>query len=238
MNLPWQTSDLHPHALSLTEDALEVVDFADALAADLAAFNPPDTIHRYRIIAHRGEHETVLRANGFIATRLTTLTALPLTLVNHPMLDKPLPKALSAHWFTLKERAPWGGWIGAHWRHYQATHTSNPPREPVKGLRKIFVGEDFVEGLALRDGPQGRVRGFASLRDDQELGWIGGAGDLVAHLLVACLRRATALGWTTATIEVDDDDRDLWALVKALEIAPQQTFVTWQRERDPAKRPN
>lgn len=238
MNLPWQTSQLHPHALSLTEDALTAADFPDALAADLAALAPPSVIHRYRIIAHAGEHETTLCANGFTATRLTTLTDLPLDLINHPRLDIPLPNSLSPHWFTRKERAPWGGWIANHWRHYQATHTANPPREPLKGLRKIFVGKDFVEGLALRDGPQGRVRGFASLRSDQELGWVGGGAALLPHLLTACLRRATALGWTTATIEVDDDDRDLWALITALNVPPQQTFVTWQRERDPARRPN
>ncbi len=238
MNLPWQTSDLHPHALTLTEDALEGGDLAQALAADLAAFHPPEIIHRYRIIAHAGDHEDALQSNGFIATRLTTLTDLPLSLVSHPTLDVELPQSLSAHWFTLKERAPWGQWIGQHWRHYQATHLSNPPREPVKGLRKIFIGTDLVEGLALRDGPQGRVRSFASLRDDQNLGWIGGTSDHLPYLLGACLRRATALGWTKATIEVDDDDRALWALVSALGVAPQHTFVTWQRERDPAKRPN
>ncbi len=238
MRLPWQTSDLHPHALTLTEDALERGDLTDALAADLAAFNPPDTIHRYRVIALAGEHEQTLRANGFAATRLTTLTDLPLDLVSHDLLDVTLPETLSVHWFTRKERAPWGGWIGQHWRHYQATHQSNPPREPVKGLRKIFIGTDLVEGLALREGPQGRVRGFASLRDNQELGWIGGGADLLPHLLAACLRRATALGWTSATVEVDDDDRDLWALITALGVPPQQTFVTWHRERDPARKPN
>lgn len=238
MKLPWQTSGLHPYALSLTEDALDIPEFAAALGHDLATHTPPDTIHRYRIIAHKGEHEETLRAHGFSATRLTRLTALPIDLLSHPMLDVRLPKTLAAHWFTVKERAPWGGWIGQHWRHYQAMHQSNPAREPVKGVRKVFVGKTFVEGLALRDGPQGRVRGFASLRTDQKLGWIGGGADLLPHLLEACLRRATALGWTSATIEVDDDDRELWALIAALGVAPHQTFVTWQRERDPARRPN
>jgi len=163
MYLPWQTSDLHPHALSLTEDALTGADFADSLAADLAAFDPPETIHRYRIIAPAGGYEKTLCDNGFSATRFTTLTNLPLDLLSHPALDVPLPKSLSAHWFTTKERAPWGEWVGQHWRHYQATHRSNPPREPIKGVRRIFVGNDFVEGLALRSGPQGRVRAFASV---------------------------------------------------------------------------
>jgi len=232
MYLPWQTSDLHPHALSLTEDALTGADFADSLAADLAAFDPPETIHRYRIIAPAGGYEKTLCDNGFSATRFTTLTNLPLDLLSHPALDVPLPKSLSAHWFTTKERAPWGEWVGQHWRHYQATHRSNPPREPIKGVRRIFVGNDFVEGLALRSGPQGRVRAFASLRDGQEIGWIGGGAALLPHVLGA------ALGWTTATVEVDDDDRALWALVSSLGVQPEQTFVTWQRERDPARRPN
>lgn len=238
MILPWQTSDLHPHALSLTEDALEMPDFQANLAHDLATHTPPDVIHRYRIIAHVGTHEATLSAHGFVATRLTTLTDLPLDLVTHPVLEKHLPEKIAAHWFTREERAPWGAWVGAHWRHYQATHLSNPPREPVRGLKKIFVGKDLVEGLALREGPQGRVRAFASLRDDQELGWIGGKVDLLPHLLGACLRRATAIGWTSAKIEVDDDDRALWALVASLGVAPQRTFVTWQLERDPARRPN
>lgn len=238
MNLPWQTSDLHPHAVSLTEEATDFPDFEAALHEDLAAFSPPDTIHRYRVIARAGEWETVLQEVGFAATRLTALTDLPLNLVDHPKLEVPLPDALSAHWFTLKERAPWGPWIAAHWRHYQVTHRSNPPREPVKGLRKIFVGDDFVEGLALRNGPQGGIRAFASLRDGQKLGWIGGGAEMLPHVLSACLRRATALGWSKATFEVDDDDRDLWTFMQQLNITPQQVFVTWQKERSAARRPN
>ena len=238
MNLPWQTSDLHPHALSLTEDALIHRDFADALAADVVALDPPEYIHRYRVIAPAGDHERTLRNIGFTATRLTTITDLPLDLAAHPLLDKKVLETLSAHWFTRKERAPWGAWIAAHWRHYQATHRSNPPREPVRGLRKIFIGKDLVEGLALREGPQGRVRGFASLREGQELGWIGGPGEVLPDLLCACLRRATSLGWSKATLEVDDDDRALWALVTSLGVVPKQTYVTWQRERDPARKPN
>lgn len=238
MRLPWQKSDLHPHALSLDEDALDGADFADALTADLAAMDPPDIIHRFRVVAEAGQQDAALVANGFSVTRLTHIINLPLDTLDHPALSDKLPDTLNPHWFTKKDRAPWGAWIDAHWRHYCATHASNPPRPPPRGLRQIFVGKDLVEAFALRKGPQGRVRGFGSLRADQELGWIGGPADCLPHVLAACLRRATTLGWAKATLEVDDDDRALWALVDVLDVTPAQTFVTWQRERGAANRPN
>jgi len=89
-----------------------------------------------------------------------------------------------------------------------------------------------------RDGPQGRVRAFGSLREGNELGWLGGDPTLLAITLAACLRRATALGWATASLEVDDDDAPLWALADELGVSASETFVTWQRERNPAKGPN
>ncbi|SLN54148.1 hypothetical protein [Pseudooctadecabacter jejudonensis] len=231
MRLPWQQSDLHPHALSLTEDALDRPDFAAALAADLAAFNPPPVIHRYRIVARQGQAVPVLITAGFTATRLTQIIQLPLDLHSHPALTSPLPDHINAHWFTPTERAPWDDWVTAHWRHYRATHQTNPPRIPDTGLRDIFAGPDLVAGLALRDGPQGRTRAFASLRDDQDIGWIGGAPPLIPYALSACLRRAISIGWTHATLEVDDDDHPLWALAEQLGHPPTDTFVTWQKER-------
>jgi len=238
MNLPWLTSDLHPHALSLEEDALEGSDFADALADDLATMDPPDIIHRFRVVAEPDQQDAALIDNGFAVTRLTHIIDLPLDVMDHPALSDALPDGLNPHWFTKKERAPWGAWMESHWRHYCVTHASNPPRRPPRGLRRIFVGNDLVEAFALRAGPQGRVRGFASLRDNQELGWLGGTTDALPHVLAACLRRATTLGWVKATLEVDDDNRDLWALTGALDVQPTQTYVTWQRERDAARRPN
>ena len=237
MRLPWLVSDLHPHALSLTEDALGD-DFAPALVDDLADMNPPDIIERFRCVFPEGPATDVLMAAGFSAVRLTRLLDLNVTIADHPALAANPPGHLAPHWFKSDERAPWKNWLAAHWRHYCATHASNPPREPVRGVRTIFIGNDLVEGFALRDGPQGRVRAFGSLRNGNELGWIGGAPTLIAPTLAACLRRATALGWTKATLEVDDDDAALWALADRLGVAPAQTFVTWQLERDPAKRPN
>lgn len=237
MRLPWQKSDLHPHALSLTEDAIED-DFDAALAEDLAALNPPPIIHRYRCVAPSGVHDAALMEHGFNAVRMTRIVALPLELVDHPALSADVPDEISPHWFRLGERGPWTQWVAAHWRHYQAMHLSNPPREPVNGLNKIFLTKDMVEGLALRLGPQGRVRSFASLRDGSEIGWIGGDVTLLPQTLSACLRRAAAIGWPSALIEVDNDDTALWALIETLGVKAQQTFVTWQLERDPAKRPN
>lgn len=238
MNLPWQMSDLHPHALSLDDDALDVDDFGRKLADDLAAMQPPDIIHRYRVVAQAGQQDAALVANGFSAVRLTHLVDVPFDSLDHPLLVPPLPDHMNPHWFTRGERGPWVNWIDAHWRHYITTHASNPPRMPPRGLRAIFVGEDLVEGFALRDGPQGRVRGFSSLRDGQELGWIGGASGLLPHLLAASLRRAVTIGWTKLSVEVDDDDRALWALIADLDVPVKQAFVTWQRERNPAKRPS
>ena len=238
MRLPWQVSDLHPHALSLTQDALDGGLFSRHLRIDLRDMSPPSIIHRYRIVAKAGQRTDTLAVNGFSATRLTRLYDLKFNVLNHPSLSDDLPPNISPHWFVGGERGPWQQWLDAHWKHYMAMHRSNPPRLPVKGARQVFLGEDLTEAFALRDGPQGRVKTFASLRSDQEIGWIGGDADLLPHALAACLRRAMAIGWTHATLEVDDDDRALWALVDGLGVEPDQEFVTWHRERNPAKRPN
>ena len=227
MRLPWEQSDLHPHALSLIEPDVTDPDFEHDLRQDLAAFNPPDIIHRYRVVVPDGQGTHALSEQGFAPTRLTRLFRLPLVAT----AGDPLPAQIAAHWFRPGERAPWHDWIAAHWRHYRMTHTSNPPREPETGLHDVFVGDDLIEGLALRDGPMGRVRAFASLREGQGLGWIGGAPDLLPAVLAACLRRATAIGWTYATLEVDDDDYGLWSLTDPMVEHTQMTFVTWQRER-------
>jgi len=229
MDLPWMMSDLHPHALSLDEDALDDPEFATRLAADLAQMSPPDIIHRYRVIARAGQREDVLKKHGFTVTRLTRLVDLTFDLLDDPIL-RDADMSLSPHWFTRSERAPWGQWLDAHWRHYVTGHQTNPPRLPPQGPRKVFIGDDLVEGFALRDGPQGRVRAFASLRKDQDIGWIGGAAHLPATL-AACLRRAATLGWAKAGLEVDDDDHVLWSLIDRLGVAPTQEFVTWQLER-------
>ncbi|WP_375279992.1 hypothetical protein [Pseudooctadecabacter sp.] len=231
MNLPWQQSDLHPHALSVMEDGLDHPDLAQALAEDLDTFNPPDIIHRYRVVALRGQACDALSANGFAPNRITQLIDLPLSAQCDPVLAAPPPDHIATHWFRPGERAPWDGWVQAHWRHYQTTHHSNPPRVPKGGLRDVFIGDDLVEGLALRDGPQGRTRAFASLREGQELGWIGGDPALLPATLAACLRRATAMGWSKATVEVDDDDHVLWSLIQRLNLTAAQTYVTWHRER-------
>jgi len=235
MSLPWQQSDLHPHALTLDDAALDRPDLADALRTDIAAFNLPDVIHRYRVVARAGQAETDLIAAGFMATRVTHITELPLEIQHHPTLARALPARVAPHWFNCGERAPWDDWVAAHWRHYRATHRSNPPNIPETGLNDIFIGDDLICGLALRDGPQGRTRAFGSLRKSDEggqnIGWIGGAPDLLPQTLHACLRRATAIGWTSATIEVDDDDHALWSLMQTLDIAPLETYVTWHKDR-------
>lgn len=234
MQLPWQQSDLHPHALSLIEPDVRAAGFEGALRTDLAAFNPPDTIHRFRVVVPEGQGAHVLMSNGFEARRLTRLIRLPLDAVT----AGPLPDHIAAHWFRPKERAPWGDWVAAHWKHYRRTHISNPPRAPQTGLHDVFIGDDLVEGLALRDGPMGRVRAFASLREGQGIGWIGGRPDLLRHALSACLRRATAIGWTHAILEVDDDDHALWALTDPFGDHTQATFVTWLRERNATPLPH
>lgn len=237
MRLPWQVSDLHPHALSLDEDALRP-DFGDALREDLSQMSPPDIIQRYRCVLPEGAKSDALISAGFHAVRLTRMVDLPVGLADDARLTIDLPDHIAPHWFLPTERAPWGQWLAVHWQHYQAVHVSNPPREPVNGLRKVFIGDDLLEGLALREGPQGRVMAFASLRKEHELGWIGGAPELLPCVLGACLRRAAAIGWSIATAEVDNDDTPLWDLIEALGVAPSRTYVTWHRERDPARRPN
>jgi hypothetical protein len=238
MRLPWQVSDLHPHALSLNEDALEGGMFSRHLRIDLRDMSPPPIIHRYRVVAKAGQRTETLMKNGFSGIHLTRLYDLKADVLNHPALACDLPDEIAAHWFLNGERGPWQQWLDAHWRHYETLHRSNPPRVPVKGARQVFLDDDLEEAFALRDGPQGRVKTFASLRKDQEIGWIGGSDALLAQTVAACLRRAMAIGWSKATLEVQDDDRPLWDLTSALGLEPAQEFVTWHRERNPAKRPN
>lgn len=233
MHLPWMMSDLHPHALSLSEDALDDPDFADKLTSDLAVMSPPDIIHRFRVVARAGQSAQTLKQHGFAVTRLTRLIDLKFDVLDHPALGEDLPPHLAPHWFMPTERGPWDQWLDAHWRQYVARHTTNPPQRPVGGVRQVFMGDDLIEGFALRDGPQGRVRAFASLRRGQELGWIGGA-DHLPQTLAACLRRAATLGWVKLSVEVDDDDHALWGLIDGLGVAPSQEFVTWQLERAPS----
>jgi hypothetical protein len=74
--------------------------------------------------------------------------------------------------------------------------------------------------------------GFSSLRSTQEIGWIDTVNPDAAILqatLVATLRRATACGWTHATLEVDDDHPMLWDLADDFADQPQQHFIMWQR---------
>jgi len=238
MVLPWEVSDLHPHALSLMDEDALGAEFAVALHADLDSMNPPPVIHRYRCVLPEGcETETLIEA-GFHVTRLTRIVDLPVSAADHALLRAPMPTHIAPHWFRTDERAPWDTWVAAHWQHYQALHFANPAAEPACGLNAVFVGDDLVEGLALREGPQGRIRAFASLRTGDEIGWIGGVPDLIPLALGACLRRATALGWSRASLEVDDDDAPLWALLDGLGQPVTQTYVTWQLERAAAKRPS
>jgi len=236
LNLPWMKSDLHPEALSLGDEAAPEGRLdGTALEADLAVLDPPDTVRRYRAVLPEGVGSEALSAAGFRPRRLTRFYSLPVALGEDPALSGPVPDEIAPHWFREPERAPWQRWADAHWDHYLRTHLSNPPADlGAKARQEIFAGSDLLEAFAFRTGPQGRVLSFTSLRRGRELGWTGTAdpdAGLLALTLGAGLRRAVTHGWTHAGLEVDDDDRSLWALVQGFGLAADQTWVTWYLER-------
>ena len=236
LHLPWMKSDLHPEALSLGDEAAPdgVLD-GEALLADLAVLDPPDSVRRFRVVLPEGVGSEALSTAGFHPMRLTRFYRLPVALGDEGALAGPVPEPLAPHWFKEPERGPWQGWSDAHWDYYVRTHQSNPPTDlGPKARQDIFAGSDLLEAFAYRSGPQGRVMAFTSLRRGRELGWTGTVNpddDLLALTLGEGLRRAKVHGWPHAGIEVDDDDRALWSLVEGLGVAAEQTWVTWYLER-------
>ena len=233
--LPWMQSDLHPEALRLADPPVTEA-FARDLKADLALLDPPEVVRRYVVVLREGVATGTMTGLGFRPVSLTRFTTLSCQLVDHPVLSARPPDAVAAHWFQPGERAPWEQWIAAHWQAYRQFHRHNPPTDlGPEGLREVFVGDDLDEGLAFREGPQGRILGFSSLREESQLGWIAtvpGQTHLLPALMGASLRRAMALGWSSAEIEVDDEDRALWSLIERLpEGENQSRWVTWHLER-------
>lgn len=227
----WRVSDLHPHALTL-DDAPLVLGLItqQALLDNIRQLPTPPVILHLRCVAPEGHADAVLVAAGFVQVGLTKLIKIGL-----PVVQTDPPEGLTFAWHKAGAAADWDAWYQAHWDSYRRTHPTNITKDPGSArYPEIFGGPDLVEALfAYRDG---RLVGFASLRDNQEIGWIDLAdasrdGQALSAILAATLRRAAAHGWVHAELEVDDDHPALWALCAHNAFVSQQTYVIWKRSK-------
>ncbi len=222
----WRMSRLHPHALTL--DDAPLIDGrvrADALQANIDALETPPIIQHLRCIAPSHMDAAVLAVAGFRQVGLTQIIRIQL-----PDVFSAQESDLKMVWSAPAEQADWQAWYSAHWDSYRRTHVTNPPVDLGAQAYPELFGDDLMEALfAYRDGS---LVGFGSLRPDQELGWIdvtnGSVSDLKA-VLAATLRRATAAGWGSAALEVDDEHDALWAIATAFDACPREDFIMWQR---------
>lgn len=225
-------SDLHPATLTFdTSGFLDGSVTAAMVASVLRDLHAPAAIRALRVVLPDRTDVAPLVATGFTVTRRTRLICYDLTLPDHPAMATDMPDGMAGEWVPRSGRADWAGWFAAHWAHYKGLHCDNPSCNlGFVGRAVVFGGVDLVEGLFVRDAA-GTLRGFASLRTDQRIGWVGGNADFAACLLATALRRAAANGWARATVEVDDDDTALWgaAQVTARDIVA--TFLTWTWDR-------
>jgi hypothetical protein len=220
MRLPWFQSDLHPHSLTLGDGPLPEPD----LTLDLAEMAPPPVIHRLRAVRPEGAGDHLAR-HGFTRTRRTDLVTVPLPA---PDLAPALPEGVTALWSDDAPAFPMAPWLAAHWQHYRAHHRSNPPADPGPARAAVFAGDDLIDALALI-GPDGSIAGASSLRTEDQIGWTFARDP--SHLpavLALALRRATALGWSRAEVEADDDDPALWRLAATLP-GHRARFETWTK---------
>lgn len=233
VDIPLYKSDLHPEALTLDDRLWQAgpvtVARLTALQSNLKA---PSIIKRLRVVLPDTTDAASVDAAGFAVARTTRLIDLALP---HPTLtQRQMPDGMTIAWHAPDADADWAAWCACHWAYYHRVHTSNPPVDPGPiGRHKMFVGDDLIAGLFVRN-TQGALCGFASLRRDYQMGWIGvsrsGDTHMVPALLATCLRHGAALGWSTASLEVDDDDPALWRTVDAI-TDPYRTYLTWVWDR-------
>ncbi len=219
-------SRLHPHALTLDDEPL--VDrqvTADALRLNIAALETPPIIQQLRCIAPLGMNAEVLIATGFQQVGLTKIIRIQLP------TDFAVPDTgLRMRWLSPSDAADWTDWYAAHWDSYRRTHVTNPAQDLGADQHPELFGVDLIDALFVYRGKN--IAGFASLRPEQELGWIDVTAPYMSDLkavLAATLRRATAAGWGSAALEVDDEHDRLWALTSAFEDCPHEVFIMWQR---------
>ena len=224
-------SDIHPHSLTLDAAALGAgLITAQVLRANIAALPTPPVILHLRCTAPEGVCTEVLVDAGFVQVGMTRLIKIAL-----PLVETCPPNGFTFGWHSPQDAADWTAWYQAHWDSYRRTHPTNIAKDPGAGqYPAIFGGDDLYEALFAYEN--GAFIGFASLRKDQEIGWVDVCGadrddTTLAAILAATLRRAAAHGWTAATLEVDDDHPGLWALSDAYTDQPMETFIIWQRAK-------
>ncbi|MEJ2022778.1 MAG: hypothetical protein P8X43_12290 [Maritimibacter sp.] len=184
---------------------------------------------RLRAVMAAGIGDETFRECGWRKVRHTVIRAVPVHETPGPAPD-PRLHILPDDQST----AIWSDWVEAHWRHYQATHTDNPPVLPSGGPRALFLGDDLEAGNAVALIEAGRVVGFASLRavagECAESGWIAAPGirEGMATLWHWMMRRARALGVSVIELEADDSDPDLWALCATLSAERETRYVIWE----------
>lgn len=224
-------SGLHPHALTLDDGPVAAGRVtAQDLCAAIADLRPPSAVKYLRCSLADDADAAALRAAGFQQVGLTRLidVALPCDFV------APHDASVTMQWVRPGADADWDDWFAAHWRSYQRQHKINPAQDLGRAADPfIFGGRDLVEALFVSRADQ--LIAFASLRDGCEIGWLDTVApdedlDVLALVVAASLRRATAAGWTTATLEVDDAHQALWSVASRLAYSQVQTFVAWQRD--------
>ena len=220
-------SDLHPHALTLDDQPLQDGDVAaQALKENIAALKTPDHILHLRCSAPADMDSDLLIGAGFVQVGMTRLIDIGL-----PLSDLADAPGLTYRWHLPDASADWPVWYQAHWDSYRRTHPINIAKDPgAARYPAVFGGEDLREALFVYE--DNRLTGFSSLRADQDIGWIDTTQPDQAVLratLAATLRRATACGWTHASLEVDDDHPILWEVAADFADHPQQDFIMWQR---------
>ncbi|MEJ2035036.1 MAG: hypothetical protein P8X69_02615, partial [Maritimibacter sp.] len=165
---------LHPTALRI-EPAGDLLADPVKLAQQVAALTIPVGVTRLRAVMAAGIGDETFRECGWRKVRHTVIRAVPV----HETLG-PAPDPRLHILPDDQSTAIWSDWVEAHWRHYQATHTDNPPVLPSGGPRALFLGDDLEAGNAVALIEAGRVVGFASLRavagECAESGWIAAPG--------------------------------------------------------------
>lgn len=198
---------------------------ADALQIHIDTLETPPVIQHLRCIAPIEMEAEVLITTGFHQVGLTKIIRIQLP------TDFAVPETdLSMRWLSPSDAADWPAWYAAHWDSYRRTHVTNPAQDLGADQYPELFGDDLIDALFVYRGED--IAGFASLRPEQEIGWIDvttpSMSDLKA-VLAATLRRATAAGWGSAALEVDDEHDRLWALTSAFEDCPREEFIMWQR---------
>lgn len=200
-------------------------DFDTRLQSVLAA---PD-VSRLRLSLCHQKADAFLRKAGWHICRKTVLCDVasapenPLTHYGDGFVSLPLDRPHSL----------WQDWAEAHYHYYKRTHLDNPVRALNHGeMRRVFAGDDLMDGDAVACVEGGVITGFASLRARQkgriEAGWLWSKHG--PHGLMALWQwLAHRADGAVINLEADDTDADLCALLGLLDTNNQEQFWTWEK---------